>query len=67
VRTPQGDVLDVDWRLRARDDRPLIIDLIIEGASLLVAQRSEFTTVIERSDVDGLLAELSARAGSTDS
>jgi phospholipid transport system substrate-binding protein len=67
VRTPQGDVLDVDWRLRARDDRPLIIDLIIEGASLLVAQRSEFATVIERSDVDGLLAELSARAGSTDS
>lgn len=67
VLTPQGDVLDVDWRLRDRSGQPLIIDLIIEGASLLVAQRSEFATVIERSDVDGLLAELSARAGSTDS
>jgi phospholipid transport system substrate-binding protein len=66
VTTPQGDVLDVDWRLRGRS-QPVILDLIIEGASLLVTQRSEFATVIERSDIDGLLAELSARAGSTDS
>ncbi len=41
----------------------MILDLVIEGASLLVTQRSEFASVIERSDVDGLLAELSARAG----
>ena len=66
VRTQQGDVVDVDWRLRGRE-APVILDLIIEGASLLLTQRSEFATVIERSDVDGLLAELSARAGSADS
>ena len=66
VRTQQGDVVAVDWRLRGRD-QPVILDLVIEGASLLVTQRSEFATVIERSDVDGLLAELSARAGSADS
>ena len=62
VSTQQGDVVDVDWRLRGRE-QPVILDLVIEGASLLVTQRSEFATVIERSDVDGLLAELSARAG----
>jgi len=62
VRTQQGDVVGVDWRLRGRD-HPVILDLVIEGASLLVTQRSEFASVIERSDVDGLLAELSARAG----
>jgi len=66
VRTQQGDVVDVDWRLRGRD-QPVVLDLVIEGASLLLTQRSEFATVIERSDVDGLLAELSARAGSADS
>jgi len=66
VRTQQGDVVNVDWRLRGRE-QPVILDLVIEGASLLVTQRSEFATVIERSDVDGLLAELSARAGSADS
>jgi ABC-type transporter MlaC component len=42
----------------------VIIDVIVEGASLLVSQRSEFATVIERKDLDGLLAELRARAGS---
>jgi phospholipid transport system substrate-binding protein len=60
-----GQPLSLDWRLRAGDSGPVIIDLIIEGASLLVSQRSEFAAVIERHDVEGLLAELRARAGST--
>lgn len=67
VLTEQGESLDVDWRLRLRADRPVIIDLIVQGASLLVSQRSEFAAVIERSSVDGLLAELRARAQATES
>jgi phospholipid transport system substrate-binding protein len=59
-----GQPLALDWRLRAGDAGPVIIDLIVEGASLLVSQRSEFAAVIERQDLDGLLAELRARAGS---
>ena len=39
----------VDWRLRERDGGPVIIDLIVEGVSLLVSHRSEFAAVIERS------------------
>jgi phospholipid transport system substrate-binding protein len=58
-----GPPLALDWRLRAGDSGPVIIDLIVEGASLLVSQRSEFAAVIERRDLDGLLAELRARAG----
>ena len=67
VRPQSGDVLAVDWRLREGPDGPVVIDLIIEGVSLLVSQRSEFAAVIERSNMDGLLAELRARAGSTES
>jgi phospholipid transport system substrate-binding protein len=67
VLTEAGDNLNVDWRLRARDDRPVIIDMIVQGASLLVSQRSEFAAVIERSNVEGLLAELKARAQSSES
>jgi phospholipid transport system substrate-binding protein len=62
-----GEPLALDWRLRAGDAGPVIIDLIVEGASLLVSQRSEFAAVIERQDLDGLLAELRARAGSAPS
>jgi phospholipid transport system substrate-binding protein len=62
-----GEPLALDWRLRAGDAGPVIIDLIVEGASLLVSQRSEFAAVIERQDLAGLLAELRARAGSAPS
>jgi phospholipid transport system substrate-binding protein len=67
VRPQSGDVLAVDWRLRQGEHGPVIIDLIIEGVSLLVSQRSEFAAVIERSDMEGLLAELQARARSAKS
>lgn len=59
-----GQPLALDWRLRTGASGPVIIDLIVEGASLLVSQRSEFAAVIERHDLDGLLAELRARAES---
>jgi phospholipid transport system substrate-binding protein len=65
VRPLAGGTLAVDWRLRGGESGPVIIDVIIEGVSLLVSQRSEFAAVIERSDMEGLLAELQARAGST--
>ena len=64
VTTPAGDNVSVDWRLRNAAEGPVIIDLIIEGISLLVSQRSEFAAVIERSDMEGLLTELQARATS---
>lgn len=65
VQPESGDSLSVDWRLREGDGGPVIIDVIIEGVSLLVSQRSEFAAVIERSNIQGLLAELQARADST--
>jgi len=67
VRPTSGNDLDVDWRVRDRDGRLMIIDLIVEGASLLVSQRSEFAAVIERSKFEGLLAELQARVDSIES
>jgi phospholipid transport system substrate-binding protein len=61
VLPPGTQPLRVDWRLRDRPDGPVVIDLIIEGISLLVTQRSEFAAVLERAGVDGLLTELNAR------
>jgi phospholipid transport system substrate-binding protein len=61
VAPPSAQPLRVDWRLRERPGEPVIIDLIVEGISLLVTQRSEFAAVLERGGVDGLLTELRAR------
>jgi phospholipid transport system substrate-binding protein len=55
--------LKVDWRIRERDDGGLVaIDVIVEGVSMIVTQRSEFSSVIERQGMDGLLAELRQRS-----
>lgn len=61
IEPPSGSPLDVDWRLRARNDRLFIIDLVVEGVSLLITQRSEFGSVLERIGIDGLIRELQTR------
>jgi len=61
IYPPSGAPLDVDWRLRSRGGRMFIIDLVVEGISLLVTQRSEFGSVLQRIGVDGLISELQAR------
>lgn len=61
VAPPSSQPLRVDWRLREGQGEPVIIDLIVEGISLLVTQRSEFAAVLERGGIDGLLTELRAR------
>ncbi len=58
VVVPDGRPLSVDWRLREAEGGPAIIDLVVEGVSLLVSQRAEFAAVIERSGVDGLIERL---------
>lgn len=46
----------LDWRLRSRDDGSLqAIDVVVEGVSMVVTQRAEFASVIERRGFDGLL------------
>jgi phospholipid transport system substrate-binding protein len=60
-----GAPIKVDWRVRELDDHNLVaIDVIVEGVSLIVTQRSEFGAVIERQGMDGLLSELRRRAES---
>jgi phospholipid transport system substrate-binding protein len=62
ILSPDRPPLDVDWRLRQRDDGELVaIDVIVAGVSLIVTQRSEFGAVVERQGVEGLLSELRQR------
>jgi len=50
----------VDWRVRNGDTESRIIDVIVEGVSMLLTQRDEFASVIQRSggNVEGLLTRL---------
>ncbi len=62
VRGPgTGKALAVDWRVRRRNGRFVVIDVIAEGVSLLITQRSQVAEVIGREGIDGLLRVLEER------
>jgi len=54
----------VDWRITFPDGRYKIIDIVVEGVSMVQTQRSEFSSVIRRSGgkVEGLLTALREKA-----
>ncbi|TVQ36584.1 MAG: ABC transporter substrate-binding protein [Geminicoccaceae bacterium] len=54
----------IDWRVRDRDGRLQIIDVEVEGVSMTVSQRQEFSSVVQRRGVDGLIALLRERSAS---
>lgn len=61
VVIPQdGPEIDVDWRVRYKDGRYKVVDIIVEGVSMSVTQRSDFSSVIQRGggNVQVLLAHL---------
>ncbi len=54
--------LKLDWRVRKRDEGLKVIDLSVEGVSMSVTQRSDFSSIIQRKgEVEALLAELRER------
>ncbi|AWK86632.1 MlaC/ttg2D family ABC transporter substrate-binding protein [Azospirillum thermophilum] len=62
---PNGPPVNVDWRVRKRDAGFKIIDVIVEGVSMSVTQRSEFASVISSSggQIEGLLRAMRQKTG----
>ena len=50
LNRPNDPPIKVDWRVGLKKDRYVILDIIIEGISLAVTQRSEFVSVIDHND-----------------
>ena len=49
----------LDWRIRNQKGGSLqAIDVVVEGISMVVTQRAEFASVIERQGFDGLLDQM---------
>ena len=56
-----SDTANAVWRVRAWDGEYRIIDLMIDGISLALTHRSEFTSVIQRDGFEELLQTLRKR------
>jgi len=61
INRPSGPPIVADWRVRTAPDGFRIIDIMVEGVSMAVTQRSEFNAVVGRDGIDGLLSILRAR------
>ena len=61
---PGDPPVALDWRVETASDRYVITDLIVEGVSMIITQRSEFASVIRQKGgrVEGLLQLLRQRA-----
>jgi phospholipid transport system substrate-binding protein len=57
----------LDWRVRPEGDSWRVVDLVVEGVSMAVTQRNEFSAVIDRGGgkIDALLADLRKRTNPT--
>ena len=49
----------IDWRVRQKGDEDAkVIDVSVEGVSMALTQRQEFTSILQREGVDGLIKRL---------
>lgn len=53
-----GPPIRVDYRVRSHKGTNKIVDILVEGISLIVTQRSEFASVINREGFEGLMDRL---------
>ena len=61
LRPSGGQPVHVDFRVRERKERLKVIDVVVEGISMLHTHRVEFTSVINRKGIEGLIGDLQAR------
>lgn len=61
IKQSSGPPLLAGWRVRAIGDGYKIVDVMVEGVSMAVTQRSEFNAIIQRDGLDKLIEILRAK------
>jgi phospholipid transport system substrate-binding protein len=62
IERPSGQPpVRVQWRVRGNDGRFAIIDIVAEGVSMVVTQRSEVAEIVSTRGIEGLLVEMRER------
>lgn len=61
----KGDVFPLDYRLHFQDNSWKVYDVIIENIGLVSNYRNEFSGIIRKDGVDGLITKLKEKEGKT--
>ncbi len=62
IRRPNGEPIAVVWRVRDGGDGFKVLDIIAEGVSMAITLRHEYSAVVQRHGIDGLIARLKEKA-----
>jgi phospholipid transport system substrate-binding protein len=64
VIRPGQQAVAVDWQVSDRSGAPKVVNLVIEGVSMLANERAEVGAMLEasRGDLDGLISQLRGRS-----
>ena len=60
---PTGPEIPVVYRMRLKDDKWLVYDVVIEGISLVSNYRASFRGIVDKEGMDALLEQLQKKGG----
>lgn len=66
VRRKNAEPVSIDYRLHRKDGKWLVVDVIVEGVSLIINYRRTFGSAIEREGIDRLIDELEEKNAAFD-
>ena len=58
IESPDYPTTNIVWRLRERGSVPKVIDMQVEGVSLLRTKKNDFAMILDQIGLDGLISKL---------
>lgn len=61
IDRPSAAPINADWRVRIIQGQYKVVDIVVEGVSMGLTQRSDFTAVVQSGGMPALIGQLRAR------
>jgi phospholipid transport system substrate-binding protein len=64
LRTNGQPPISIDYQVKPKQNNPeqyQIVDVVVEGVSAIMSQRSEFSSIIQQSGMNGFLSQIQAK------
>ena len=61
IERPSGPPVEAGWRVREVNGQYRILDVMVQGVSMAITQRDEFSSVVQREGISGLIQVLRAK------
>ncbi len=58
IDSPEYPITNIVWRIRERNNVPKVIDMQVEGVSLLRTKKNDFAMILDQIGLDGLIKKL---------